>query len=91
MKTHASVDKSSLAPGEAVARRLRDDPSLIVRARATVVRWLGSSSPRVRPALLEWEAVLQRSVEEAPDVLTNTDERAIRLRQSNPFAGGLAL
>lgn len=89
MKTHASIDQRSLALGRAVARRLRDDPSQVMRARATIARWLGTCSPRVRPALLEWDAVLQRPVAEVLDVLTGASERAVRLRQSNPFAGVL--
>lgn len=90
MKAHASIDQRSLALGQAVARRLRDDPALVTRARATLRRWVNTCSPRVRPALLEWDRVLQSPVAEVLEVLTGTSERAIRLRQSNPFAGVLS-
>ncbi len=90
MNPHSAIDRRSLALGRAVAARLRDDPSLIRRGQATLSRWLKTCSPRVRPALLEWEAVLQQPVSQVVEMLTGTDERAVRLRQSNPFAGVLS-
>jgi len=90
MKSHASIDRRSLALGQAVAARLRDDPALIQRGRATLARWLTTCSPQVRPALLEWEAALQPPVSHVLELLTGTSERAVRLRQSNPFAGVLS-
>ena len=90
MKTHTAIDQRSLALGQAVAARLRDDPSLIQRGQGTLSRWLKTCSPRVRPALQEWEAVLQNPVSHVMEVLTATDERSVRLRQSNPFAGVLS-
>ena len=90
MKNHASIDKRSLALGQAVAVRLCADPSLIERGRATIARWLTSCSPQVRPALLEWDAVLQLPIPQVLELLTGNNERAIRLRQSNPFAGVLS-
>lgn len=90
MKSHESIDRRSLALGQAVASRLRDDPALIQRGRATIARWLLTSSPRVKPALLEWDAVLQGPLSDVLELLTGSSERAVRLRQSNPFAGVLS-
>lgn len=89
MKTHAAIDERSLALGQAVAQRLGTDPSLITRASTTIRRWLETCSPQVRPALLEWDSALQGPVSEVLALLTSTSERAVRLRQSNPFAGVL--
>ncbi len=89
MKTHQAIDRRSLALAQAVARRLGDDPALIAKARATIRRWLADASPRVRPVLLEWENLLQGPVAVVQEVLTAENENAVRLRQSNPFAGVL--
>ena len=90
MKTHLAIDQRSLALGQAVSARLVEDPSLIHRGQATLSRWLRTCSPQVRPALQEWESVLQQPVSQVVELLSGTDERAIRLRQSNPFAGVLS-
>lgn len=90
MNAHAAIDRRSLALGQAVAARLCDDPSLIVRGQVTVSRWMQTCSPQVRPALQEWQSLLQQPLSQVVGMLTGTDERAIRLRQSNPFAGVLS-
>lgn len=90
MPDHQTIDERSLAFGRAIAACVEDDPKLIARARATVVRWSGVCSVRVQPVLREWLTVLDGPVEGVLAVLRGTDERAIRLRQSNPFAGVLS-
>lgn len=90
MKDHVLIDERSLAFGRAVAARLADDPELMGRARATVVRWLATCSPHVHPALREWLVALDGPAEGVIALLTGRDERAVRLRQSNPFAGVLS-
>jgi hypothetical protein len=90
MSRHGTIDDRSLAFGQAVADRLREDPELLRRARRTLTRWLATASVRARPALLEWLAALDESADAAAVILTGTDERAVRLRQSNPFAGVLS-
>jgi hypothetical protein len=47
-------------------------------------------SPRLRPALVEWQAALDDGPAAVVALLTGEDERATRLRQSNPFAGVLS-
>jgi hypothetical protein len=89
MKSHDLIDQRSLAFGRAIAARLVDDPSLIEHARANIRRWLETCSPGVRPAFLEWLAALDAGTESVLALLTGPDERATRLRQSNPFAGVL--
>jgi hypothetical protein len=89
MKDHRAIDQRSLVLAQAVADRLLQQPELVVRARATVARWLMTCSPRVRPTLNEWDQVLTGSIGGVISLLTGTDERSRRLRQSNPFAGAL--
>lgn len=91
MKDHRLIDERSLALGSAIASRLEDHPSWIVRAQQTLERWLATADPRVRPALLEWEELLRGPVADVIVVLTGRDERSTRLRQSNPFAGVLPI
>jgi hypothetical protein len=90
MKSHRLIDARSQAFGRAIAARLTDEPELIARARATLVRWLATCSPRSRKPLEEWRAALDGPIDGVVALLTADDERAIRLRQSNPFAGVLS-
>ena len=87
---HQRIDERSLAFGRLIAERVRADPDRwIAHARANLARWLTTCSPRSRSTLSEWDAALQDGPGAAIALLTGTDERATRLRQSNPFAGTL--
>jgi len=88
---HRLVDQRSLAFDRLTVKKVAADPALIERAGATLARWLRTCSPRVRPVLLEWQAVLAGPREELLALLVATDERAVRLRQSSPFAGVLSV
>jgi len=90
MKHHREIDERSLAFGRVIASRIRQDRALIDRARVTIHRWLLTSSPRVRGTLEEWLGVLEGPLENVVDLLTGTSERAVRMRQSNPFTGVLS-
>jgi hypothetical protein len=89
VRDHRLIDERGLALAQAIADRLRADHSLIAVARANLDRWLQTCSPRARLALLEWQTALDEPVESVVALLTSSDERAVRLRQSNPFAGAL--
>jgi len=91
VKDHRLIDERSRVFGEAIATRLADHPSWIPRAQRTVERWLVTVDPRVRPALLEWQEQLRGPVEGVIHLRTGRDERSMRLRQSNPFAGVLPI
>ena len=90
MQDHRRIDERSLAFGRAIAARLPRYPEHVTHAQATLGRWLNGCSDNVRPALMEWQAILDGTVEGIIEILTATDERAIRLRQSSPFAGILS-
>jgi hypothetical protein len=89
MPDHRVIDDRSLAFGRAIAARLADDPSLIELARANLARWIPTASPGVQPDLAAWSAALEGPLDGVIQLLTGDDERATRLRQSNPFAGVL--
>jgi hypothetical protein len=89
MRDHRLIDERSLALAQAIAERLMVDPSLIALARGNLERWSQTCSPRARSTLQEWAEILNKPIEDVVAVLTSQDERATRLRQSNPFAGAL--
>jgi hypothetical protein len=83
---HDRLDERSLALHRLIARKLLANPALLDKARANLRRWRRSnSSPS--PALTEWEEILCGPVEQVAIFLVDRSERAIRLRQSSPFAG----
>jgi hypothetical protein len=90
MTSHRQIDARSLAFGRAIAARLIEQPELVEHARANIDRWLKTCSPGVARTLQEWLAVLDGPLSGTIELLTADDERATRLRQSNPFAGLLS-
>jgi hypothetical protein len=91
VKDHRLIDERSLAFDRLTAEKIAANPALLEVARANVRRWKETSSPRVLPALLEWEALLNGPIEELFAMMKSMDERAVRLRQSSPFAGILSV
>ena len=87
MKDHRFIDERSLAFDRLIAAKLRSQPTLVEKARSNPVRWLETCSAGARPDLLEWQRLLSGSFDELLVLLEATDERATRLRQSNPFCG----
>ena len=90
MKDHRLIDERSLAFDRLTAAKLKANPALLEKAKNNVHRWLASCSAGVRPALLEWQVALDGPFEALLALLTSSDERATRLRQSSPFAGVLS-
>ena len=87
---HESIDRCSLALEQAVVRRLREDPSLISKAKANLNHWLkrNKESPALCRCYLEWMDILEsRSQEDIECVMRGTDEESRRLRQNSPFVG----
>ncbi len=74
---------------KAIAERLGADPGLVDMARSNLERWSETCSPRAKATLDEWRDVLNGPIDSVIALLIGEDERAVRLRQSNPFAGAL--
>ncbi len=89
VRDHRLIDERSLALAQAIADRLAVNPELINLAKCNLENWRKSCSPRSLSALDEWSDILAGSIAGVIEVLTGEDERAVRLRQSNPFAGAL--
>ena len=68
-----------------VAALIRRDPTVIAKARATLDRWLASST---EPALVEWQnALAMFEPEQLARFLESETPRAKRMRISSPFVG----
>jgi hypothetical protein len=89
MKDHRIIDERSRAFGEALAVHIRENPELVLRAKETLLRWMQTCSDRSKSTLSEWLEILNGPLDGVLWVLTSTDQRATRLRSSNPFAGVL--
>jgi hypothetical protein len=79
----------SLALHSAVARKLRSDPAMLLRARARLTRWMAGGG-RSMPLWRRWEAVLSRPAEDVTNFLCDASEEAAWLRKASPFAGELS-
>lgn len=87
---HALKDARSLVLHCLTARRIADNPRLLGKARANLVRWRRRYAGAVPNYLNEWERKLALPVPEILAFMTGLSEEAARLRQSSPFAGILS-
>ena len=91
MRSHEWIDARSLAMDQAIAEKLRAEPSLLDRARRTLNRWLEQRQPTAPSVLLEWREILTHwPFGRILDLLGSVDETSRRLRQSSPFCGILS-
>jgi hypothetical protein len=75
---------------EAVAEKIRRDPSLLKRARRNLARWKERRTTWPR-CLEEWEEILSDlPVEDVLALLVEDSEEGRRRRQSSPFTGILS-
>lgn len=85
-RSHADHDQRSLATATAIARLVRDDPSLVSRAARYVDRAVREGRGSATGDLMEWRQVLDTySPERLQQFLVSESQRAVRLRQSSPF------
>ena len=85
---HRRLDERDLALHRAVADKIEADPSLVQVARKNLASWL--SKGVWSPYFVEWERILAGPLALLLEILRSTDERAVNLRQSSPFAGILS-
>ena len=85
-RTPLFLEARNLRLHAAIAQRLRERPELFDRARETLQRWRGASSPN--PCWAQWESLLEDR-ERCLEVLTERSDRAQRPRAGT--AKGLAL
>lgn len=83
---HSDRENAQLRLASAIADRILRDPSKIRTARDYVARRLTTASEQERHALEEWGEILNTmSIRRLHRFLTDSGERAARLRQTLPF------
>lgn len=89
---HSGIDEVSLSLARRVSERLRAQPELLEIARTNLRRWQQRNvdSPSLLRCYAEWEAILQRPLEQVLGLLLSETEEGQRLRQNSPFAGVLS-
>lgn len=86
---HIRLDERSIALHSLVAQKVLADPTLLNVAKENLRRWqTANGSPSL--ALVEWEQILSGRVDQVAQFLIERSEKAVRLRQSSPFAGILS-
>jgi hypothetical protein len=89
---HEVLDDISLELGRRVASRLRERPIRLNVARENLARWLrqNADAPGLVRCYCEWQAILERPLDEICRILETDREEDRRLRQNSPFAGVLS-
>ncbi|MDO9002312.1 MAG: hypothetical protein Q7V20_02520 [Aquabacterium sp.] len=90
MRTHQELDDRSLALHRLIADKIRHDPALFDKARATLDHWRQRVSIRTQPCLDEWAHLMDQGIDACLAVAVEDSERATALRQSSPFSGLLS-
>lgn len=84
--THREKDLQMNAWSQKLAAVLEKDASLVRRAKDHIERLLKENRGAAAKDLLEWRNILDTySIRRLVQFLTSPSERALRLRQSNPF------
>jgi len=87
MNSHTAIDARSLAMDRLIAKRLRENPAVLDKARGVLANWMASCDASVRPAFEEWRAILDGPLSKILATLEGDDEKSAQLRQSSPFCG----
>lgn len=87
MPTHQQIDERSLEMHRLIAEKLRRQPQLFERAKATLSRWRITVCASSQPYLREWEMLMAQGMEACLEMALNPSPHATALRQSSPFAG----
>lgn len=84
--THEELDARSLEAGKAWAKFIKSYPEIIPRTVRHLDQQISETDSGVRKELIEWKQFLESaSLQRLVKLLESDSERAVRLRQSNPF------
>ncbi len=90
IRSHRDLDDRSLTWANALVRMIRQDPTIVTRAKHHVARLLKEDAGTATQDLREWKDLLESySTSRLLAFLTATTPRAQRLRQSSPFVAVL--
>jgi hypothetical protein len=84
---HRIHEARSLAMHCQIAQKITKNPRLIDVARRNLARWAARGAEPVPCYIREWQEILDAPWPQVAAFITSFDERAVRLRQSSPFAG----
>jgi len=87
---HRIIEARSLAMHCLAARKIEHNPALLDQVRRTLDVWRSRYGADVPRALDEWKTILRQPWPGIAAFITDQGERAMRLRQSTPFAGVLS-
>ena len=85
---HKRIEERSLMLHREIARRVRENPDLVDRARRNLTRWIRSHG--IIPPWKRWRAILRGPLPEILAALESRSESARELRQSSLFCGILS-
>lgn len=83
---HKLAEERSLAYHREVAKLLRDDPSLLARARVRLDQWIAENGRSAHYAR-RWREKLEAPLAELLEQLVDPSQDARAMRQATPFAG----
>lgn len=84
---HRILDARSLAMHCKIVRKISQDPRLLEKAKANLLRWSANSEGPKPRYLQKWQEILEEPWLTIAEKLTSMSEEAVRLRSSSPFAG----
>jgi hypothetical protein len=86
MRTPSELRARSLAMHQLVVAKIRQDPTLFLKARATLSRWRQTVCLSSQPYLMEWERLMEQGIDVTLAKALEDSEHAADLRKSSPFA-----
>jgi hypothetical protein len=87
MDRQRRIELFLLAAHRLAIARLREDPARVEELRSVLRRWRAQRGETRSDAYFdEWEALLDRPIEEVERVVCANDDRAVALRSTSPIA-----
>jgi hypothetical protein len=90
--THEALDQIKLAQHKLIAKKLQENPEVIIAlARRNLRRYIGRRPAPATSLWREWRTLLEEdSIDRIVAVMTAKTQKATELRQASPFAGALS-
>lgn len=89
MRSINEIEARSLAMHRLIVDKIRKDPALFQKVRATLARWRQIVCLSSQPYLEEWECLMNQGMEAALSMALDESQHAADLRRSSPFSGVL--
>jgi hypothetical protein len=86
-RTPQQLEACSLAMYRLIAEKIKKNPALFDKARATLAQWCMIVCPSSQPYLAEWERIMEQGINACLAAAAEESEHAATLRKCAPFAG----